>query len=298
MISAEIIADSLNPNLKRLTTMKVVMPRMILAEFNTHRILSKNSASSRAIPFNKMMDAVLQTPFIPLKWMKEHKGMQGTEYISDTRQIYELQRLWIQSSMDACNRAQSMNNRGLTKQMCNRILEPYMYHTVIVSGTEWSNFFALRAHEAAEIHMQELANKMLEAYNASEPNKLKGGEWHIPYGDNIDLASHKWAFAGFKAGDDMPQIIRVKIATARIAGISYTIVGDDGLEEDYEKLIRRHDKLSTSGHWSPFEHCAMALPEDEFGTRDYTSGNFVGFKQYRKCFKNENQADSRIIMKS
>ncbi len=296
MISAEIIADSLSPTLKRLTTMKVVMPRMILAEFNTHRILSKNSASSRAIPFNKMMDAVLQTPFIPMAWMKEHKGMQGNEYITDKRQIYELQRLWIQSSMDACDRAQSMNNRGLTKQMCNRILEPYMYHTVIVSGTNWGNFFALRAHEAAEIHMQELAKKMLEAYNASDPKKLAAGEWHLPVGDSFDEERLNDYAIDMATGQSEEPIssLKIKIATARCAGISYTIVGDDGLEEDYGKLIRRHDKLLTSGHWSPFEHCAQAMHEDE--EMDW-SGNFIGFTQYRKFFANENQSDSRIIMK-
>ena len=65
MIKAEIIADSLSPQGHRLTTFICVFPRIVLAEFNTHRMLSRNSASSRAIPFNKMLEMVKTNPFIP-----------------------------------------------------------------------------------------------------------------------------------------------------------------------------------------------------------------------------------------
>ena len=82
-ISAEIIADSKNQFGDRITTFILTFPRIVLAEFNTHRMLSRNSASSRAIPFEKMVQMVQDDPFIPIKWMKDHKGMQGTEYFSD-----------------------------------------------------------------------------------------------------------------------------------------------------------------------------------------------------------------------
>lgn len=143
-ISAQIVADSTNRFGNRLTTFVVTFPRIILAEFNTHRMLSKNSASSRAIPFNKMLKMVETDPFIPIAFQKDHKGMQGYEYFSGWREkVVKL--AWIAASKAAIFAAKKLNKLGLTKQLCNRLLEPFMMHTVIVTGSEWENFFHLRS---------------------------------------------------------------------------------------------------------------------------------------------------------
>jgi thymidylate synthase ThyX len=144
MIQAKVIADSLSPSGDRLTTLEVVMPRYILAEFNTHRILSKNSASSRAIPFNKMVQSVQNNVFIPYAWQKDHKGMQGNEYFTDKRDIDFLISNHLYGKDIAIQIATHEHEHGSTKQNANRKLEPYMYHKVLVSGTEWENFFNLR----------------------------------------------------------------------------------------------------------------------------------------------------------
>src|ERR1700749_1248679 len=186
MIEAKIIADSLGPFGDRIITYVLTFPRIVLAEFNTHRALSRNSASSRAIPFKKMLKMVEENPFIPIRWMKEHTGMQGNEYFEDEKTINFLKYHWITARDKAIYHANTMNVNGLTKQVCNRLLEPFMWHTCICTATEWENFFALRANPEAEIHIQELAHKMLEAANVSIPRKLKEGEWHIPFGDTFD----------------------------------------------------------------------------------------------------------------
>lgn len=146
MISAKMITDSLSPQGKRLSTLEVVMPRYILAEFNTHRMLSKNSASSRAIPFSKMVKEVQERPFIPYAWQKDHKGMQGNEYFQSENgdNTHKLTEAWLIAKDNAVQQAQGLNNCGVTKQLANRLLEPFMYHKVLVSGTEFSNFMALR----------------------------------------------------------------------------------------------------------------------------------------------------------
>src|SRR6478736_3335020 len=148
MISVKVIADSKNQFGNRITTMIVTMPRIILAEFNTHRMFSRNSASSRAIPFEKMVKSVKENPFIPIAWQADHKGMQGTEYIhNDTGRGGDESRIqvgWQNAIDNAIREAEWMNMYGLTKQICNRILEPFMWHTVILTATEWENFFALR----------------------------------------------------------------------------------------------------------------------------------------------------------
>lgn len=144
MIQAKIVADSVNDKGDRLTSMLITFPRMILAELNTHRMLSKNSASSRAIPFKKMVESVKTNPFIPSHWMKDHSGMQGSEYITNQEDIDKCISMHLAARDLAVEFAKAQNRNGVTKQLCNRYLEPFMWHTVIVTATEWENFFALR----------------------------------------------------------------------------------------------------------------------------------------------------------
>ena len=160
MYKCEILADSVSPQGDRLTTFKITYPRIIHAEMCRHRILSRNTASSRAIPFEKMVKDVQENPFIPLAWQKEHKGMQGTEYITDEHIINHRRGVWIQARDRAIHSAQQLNDNltksystnelyrlegtGVTKQLCNRLLEPFVWTTELVSGTEWENFFELR----------------------------------------------------------------------------------------------------------------------------------------------------------
>lgn len=141
-IKAEIIADSIC-NGHRITSMILTFPRFILAELNTHRMLSKNSASSRAIPFEKMVKMVEEDPFIPIAWQKDHKGMQGTEYLSSNELIEAADR-WNDAKNYAISYAKDLHSVGTTKQLCNRLLEPFMWHQVLVTFTEISNFFELR----------------------------------------------------------------------------------------------------------------------------------------------------------
>lgn len=250
LISAEIVADSKAPTGERITTYKLVMPRFILAEFNTHRLFSRNSASSRAIPLKKMIQQVKKTPFIPMAFQKDHSGMQGVEYITDEDALEAVKYLWLEGrnvmirvaeSLNAGENSSGKTDNKVTKQLCNRLLEPFLYHTVLVTATEWSNFFALRnpdyvlhddnkefhfksrkdaiAHFGedelveyqtesvklkdlsdvqwlqfnegmGEIHIMDLAEKMWDAMNESTPKELKEGEWHIPFGDNIDLKAN------------------------------------------------------------------------------------------------------------
>ena len=155
-IEAKIIADSISPQGKRITTYLLTYPRFIHAELMTHRLFSRNSASSRAIPFEKMAKMVEEDPFIPIAWQKDHKGMQGTEYFTNERisnyseyldgneVVYQLEEEWLEARNCAIEQAKNMNQLGLTKQICNRLLEPFMWHTVLVTATEWDNFFELR----------------------------------------------------------------------------------------------------------------------------------------------------------
>lgn len=287
MISARIVADSINESGNRITSLVIVIPRIVLAELNTHRALSKNSASSRAIPYKRMLNLVQEEPFIPLAFQKDHKGMQGTEYFTEIADKNNCINMWLDARDKAVASAKELNEFGVTKQLCNRILEPFMYHTVLITGTEWENFMALRNHQDAEIHIQAAAVKILEAMNASNPKLLKEGEWHIPFGENLDYERiSKMHSENSIIPEKLIYETMVEIATARCARVSY--LNFEG-KDDYDADVKLHDQLLQSGHMSPFEHCAQAT------SGDIISGNFVGWKQYRKVYAEENRKDNRII---
>lgn len=146
-ISAQVVADSLSPYGDRLLSVLVTFPRFILAELNTHRMLSKNSASSRAIPLRKMINSIQQNPFIPIGWQKDHKGMQGVEYFTEEESIHN-RLMWLDIIDSVIGEVEQLHQRGITKQLCNRLLEPFMWHTVLITGNVnnegWLNFFNLR----------------------------------------------------------------------------------------------------------------------------------------------------------
>lgn len=318
MYKCEILADSISPQGHRITTYKVTYPRIIHAEMCRHRTLSRNSASSRAIPFKKMVQMVTENPFIPIAWQKDHKGMQGAEYFTSVKDIEEKEMYWLTARSSAVNMAQKLNNHHTTKQLCNRLLEPFMWHTELITGTEWENFFELRCPQynylfdfykskkdvlkaskdgkyndgrnlsdfttedwlrinssQAEIHIQAIAEMMWDAMNESTPKQLQEGEYHIPFGGNIDLEewynSNKRPNSPYYSELEPDEIDKcfIKIATARCARISYETLGDNP-KIDYESDIKLHDMLLRSKHMSPFEHCARAMSDKEY--RSFVKG--------------------------
>lgn len=293
MIKSEIVQDSIGPTGRRLTSFVLEYPRFIHAELMTHRVFSKNAASSRAIPIEKMIQQVIDNPALPVFWGKNQSGMQAVEELDENAKA-EAKIYWLDARDHAIEYVQTLNKLGLHKQICNRILEPWFNIRIILSGTEFENFFALRAHKDAQPELQKLAYLMLDQYNGSTPKQLKAGEWHIPFGDKIDrsriedLILHKRGM--IHDSDELESLIskhKKQIAVARCARVSY--FNFDG-KDDYDADIKLCERLfgSNPKHLSPTEHVAMAMDTDTW------SGNFRGFKQYRKFFSDENLKDSRI----
>lgn len=149
-INAQIVAHSVNEQGDELISVLATFPRIILAEVNTHRMLSKNTSSSRAIPFHKMVETIQNDPFIPVAWQKEHKGMQGSEYFTNKDELDHCIDTWLRARDNAITEAQNLScgvlESGTTKQLCNRLLEPFMWTTMLITGPKsgWDNFFKLR----------------------------------------------------------------------------------------------------------------------------------------------------------
>lgn len=258
MTYAKIIADSVSPAGIRLTTMEVRFHRFVLAEFNTHRVFSRNSASSRAIPFEKQLARVMSDPAIPVSWPAEQKGMQGGDELDpEMPEAY-----WLDARDEAVMIAGQMHEVGVHKSVVSRLLEPFMWHTVIVTATEWDGFFAQRCSPLAQPEIRVVAEMMQDAYHSHEPYRVWYDDWHLPYVDDDELED--WGVEKAKM-----------VSAARCARVSY--LTHDG-RRDPGADLDLYDRLVTAQppHASPLEH--VARPDRVTpGSR----GNFRGWAQLR-----------------
>lgn len=263
MYACDVLADSVGPHGIRLTTLEVTFPRPYLAEFNTHRVLSRNSASSRAIPTELQIERVKENPYIPA-FRKRVKGMGGGEFLAGME--YKAARLaWLTARDHAVISAQCLLETA--KDDASRLLEPFMWQTVIVSATEWENFLNLRDHEAAALPMQTTAQMMRKALEESVPKQIGYGGWHLPLIDYMETATN-----------DLDGRFMASVSAGRCARSSYLTQHNP---EDMHESKTRWDSLAKNGHWSPSEHPAQCVD-----TKTYI-GNFRGWKQLRKFYPDE-----------
>ena len=241
-IDAEIIEDSVNTvNNKRISTLKIRVPRMILAEFNTHRILSKNFSSSRAIPAKKIREEVLHNPMMPVYWGANKSGMSASEELTGWRKA-AAKLVWKLTGKINAGSHWLLEKIGLHKQTCNRIVEPWLSVTGTVTGTDWDNFFRLRLDENAQPEMQCLAYSIKQALDNSNPKLLQTNEVHLPYVDQEERQKY-----------DMETL--VKISAARCCRTSYNNML--GKKSQPDEDVKLYDRVSTNGHFSPLEHIAF-----------------------------------------
>lgn len=254
MYVAEIVADSLSPDDWRLTTMRLRFPRFVLAELNTHRVFSRNAASSRAISIQTRIDEVMTDPVLPHEWGAASRSMAATEMIAPELAL-KASSAWLSARDAAIDAATAMHRLGVHKQVVNRLLEPFAWVDVILSGTDWTSFFALRCAPEAQPEIRHLACLMREAYEASLPRFCQYGTWHIPLLSEEEL-------------DTIPSFQdALLIAAGRIARVSY-----NGRSKTIEADLELAHRLRASGHWSPFEHVAVASPGQYVMCRNYQRG--------------------------
>ena len=285
--NAKILADSISPAGHRLTSFEVTFPRIVLAEVNTHRMLSRNSASSRAIPVEKRIASVEEDPFVPDQFGKNKKGMQHDEVL-EGEDADTARHIWLRARRSAVSDATSLAMVGVHKQLANRLLEPFAWHTAVITATDWENFFHLRVNPAAQGEFRRAAEMMLALYTNNEPHPVNYDEWHTPYverGEQFDFV-HRYTQA--------------KVSAARCARVSY--LTQDGKRDPKEDMAL-FDRLVVPGHLSPLEHPARPMTPSELerfrvdryewgegwvriGSGHYL-GNFNGWVQLRKLIPGE-----------
>lgn len=257
---ARVILDSVSDDNHRLTTMEITFHRYIHSEFMTHRVNSRNSASSRAIPIEKQIKRIREEIAMPVEFGSNQAGMQAGPPLEGW-ELHQAKVAWVKAAEKAVESAEELLALGVHKQVTNRILEPFMWHTVIVTAVDYENFFGLRCHPMAQPEIQAIANLMYEAYSASTPKFLKNGEWHFPY-----IQDDEW---------DLPIELLQKLSAARCARVSY--LTHDG-RKDHEADYTLFDRLviATPRHDSPLEHVATPY-QYPLSPR----GNFIWFEQCR-----------------
>ena len=260
-ITAKVILNSKNLHTNiNLTTLELEYPRYIHSELMTHRVFSRNAQSSRAIPVERQIELIRDSKWYPI-FMKNKRGMEAVEPLDEFEEV-SAKGLWDKSKREAINNATYLKNLEVHKQITNRVIEPFSLIKVIVTATDFTNFFDLRLGSDAQQEIQVLAKKMKDAISNSSYQELMVGEWHLPY-ISIDEIG-------------LPLDTKLKLSVARCARVSYL---NHDKTKDLIKDIELHDFLLKSKHMSPFEHQATPSESEEY------FANFNSFIQYRHSLK-------------
>lgn len=298
MISAEVICDSISPTGIRLTTMKLKYPKFIHGEFMTHRMFSRNASSSRAIPTHRLIQEAQDeaTRAAPIFWGKNQKGMQAAEELKG-HDLQCAKRGWEDAAKVAVANAYYLNSVGAHKQIVNRILEPFLHITVLVTATDWNNFFGLRLDKMAQPEIQELAKQMHQAMRASKPDDCPYDRWHLPFCtlEHPECKEYDEAPVRQYSEENGIPVIEVakRISVARCARVSYESF-ETGQRSSITDDLNLYDRLLGSQpiHASPAEHQASpdnwkAVENGIAWENPHLHGNFSGWIQYRKTLPNE-----------
>lgn len=272
IISAKTIADSIHSGNIRITTMQITLPKVILAEFLTHRVFSRNFSSSRAIPTSRFnaLDS-----FEPVQFLKNQSGMQAMQ--EEIANPEAARAIW-RDTIEYCKiAAEKLSALGVHKQWANRVNDWHVMATGIVTSTDWDNWFALRDHPDAQPEIRELAIQMRHALESSTPRVLQPGEWHLPYITNAEIAD---PFFAIPANVNMLK----KISAARCCRVSY--LKHDGTTPNIDDDLALYQRLAGAvpRHYSPLEH--IATPDIEY-TRPELHGNLHGWIQFRRMVERD-----------
>lgn len=316
-VTAKVVCDSISREAIRITTVEIKQPRIIHSEFMTHRALSKNASSSRAIPNKRMLQNILDDPARPVRFGANQPGMQdkGAEHTepvefynpyTEEYVVLEARDAWDYGLALMANISAGFAEAGYHKQIANRLVETWSHITLVVTATEWDNFFLLRDHEDADPTIAEVARAVKVAMAESQPKHLKPGQWHLPYADDLDTeqVANLAVRDKFYEGDPYVAIDQkeldaelVRISAARCARVSY--LNHEGKVPEYHEDNTLFLRLMGSQpfHATPTEH--QATP-DEYREQFYNGyitkkwtfpeqhGNFYGWRQYRKMIHGEN----------
>ena len=271
----KIAADSIGPNGVRLTSFRLCYEMRVHWDLLTHRIFSRNASSGRSISVTRMVRWLGDKPSKPLRWVADEPGMRQSRELPDALKP-SADAVWLAAYKDACRHALTLESLGVHRQDANALLIPFGWINVLVTSTDFANFFALRCHPAARPELQRLAIGMARAYRDSTPRELEAGEWHLPFVTEDEQAELRDArrLRDLTVYEPMLDLF-LKYSVARCGHL--TVEADGEAKPDPAKELARYKRFLEECAWSTFEHQAKAQPQKAC----YRSGNFLGWCQHR-----------------
>jgi hypothetical protein len=281
-----IIADSVSFHSPRLTTFCVKFHKFILAEFNTHKMISRSDRSSRAVSTKQLLEEAKLDPAMPFEFRRNIPGMSGGELLTGD-DLTDAQERWMAHRDFAVKVVQEGLEDNEAKETLNRHLDQFVYTHSVRTATEdsWMNFFGLRLDSHAQPEIRILAENMWVDYNVSSPKFLYPGQWHMPFMSGVEP----------NPNNNPDQLRIVKISAARCANMSY---GPKPQWPEISKSLELYNRLVNSSpmHLGPLEH--QATPDIKthrvFGKYNYRypqlHGNLPGWQQFRKLIPGESIA--------
>lgn len=301
VVTHSILKPALGVTPRELITFTGNFHRYVLSEFNTHRSFSRNSASSRAVPVTQMIELAKYSRVSPIEWGLNQRGMSASKGI-EAGDKNSAQYIWNIARTEAIGCAEKLNILQVHKQVINRILEPFLPHTVVFTCDRPSlqAFFALRISPQAQPEIREFAIAVEKAFNDSEPKELNLGQLHLPFVAKIyhweEVFNRQTIAYDVGEKDEFVYSLPIFQSVATCARFSY--LGHEKSQTDLsqEKLFW---DLYKNRHMSTFEHVAVALSSDDklskalrmniIGQRGGPRQNYTrDYLQLRKIIEKEN----------
>jgi hypothetical protein len=153
--ACEVVCDSISPAGDRLTTLVVTAHIDALYKISKCRSLVVSFREDvKPTPLVTAMQAAREDPFVP-------------ELLPEAREA------WLEARDAAHLAAYALSVRGVDNAVAKRLLAPFLWETVVISGTDWDCVIRCAG-------MPSVTAMMIEAIRRSEPLVRKYGEWHAP----------------------------------------------------------------------------------------------------------------------
>lgn len=298
LMTAKVVADSISPAGVRITTFELEYPRIIHSELMTHRVFSRNAMSSRAIPIKTMIEQVINNPARPVRFGANQPGMQdkGGDHTVQLGAGYTAEEWWQLAALSAAKFAEEFALQGYHKQVGNRLLEPFQRMKMVLTATEFNNFWWLRVDKDADPTIYQLSDVMKTAYDESTPEKLKPGMWHTPYVDHVYAMApgsgdfDEPEFEGYCVLDEDNKPVKLTLEEAlSISSSCCAQVSYRRLNSTKDKALDIYEKLLSGNkvHASPFEHQATPVAAfKEIENSDYDTIGFINFPRDPASWEN------------
>lgn len=236
------LADSITVKGARITTFELTYNRFFHADVLTHRTFSRTASNTFAQNPSALRKELASGKHQPYLFGRSHP-VEITNEISK-----EFYRLWMEMSMVLSSYSEKLQELGVSRYLVNKPLETFSTVKVVLTSTEWQNFFHLRDTKGLP-EMEELVHDLRTEYKTTAPDHLAVGEWHLPY-----IRPEDKAFVEAEFAESDRNFILAMLSSVRCSNWSTFVESLD--HKTIREEIEIGQDLYRAGHLNTFEHVA------------------------------------------